>query len=178
MEEAYPPGTWAECLDATINLLLAGTVVVMDIPLSVNTSGSPLYQILSDNGTTASIPLAETSSLIPPPPIFDDSPTSQSLGPSLLPPFLAVGSQITYKHEGIYHTGYLTKTTAGTYHFNFKMHVKKKSKSTFQTYHLPGSTYALRASYYQDILHTHLFNHHCRLLPPQHMIPLPIWLAQ
>jgi hypothetical protein len=42
MEEAYPPGSWVECLDPTTNLLLVGTV--MDIPLSLDTSGSLLYQ--------------------------------------------------------------------------------------------------------------------------------------
>jgi hypothetical protein len=44
MEEAYPPGTWVERLDQTTNLLLVWTV--MDIPLSADTSGSLLYQIL------------------------------------------------------------------------------------------------------------------------------------
>jgi hypothetical protein len=100
----------------------------MNIPLSLDTSGSPLYQILFDNGTVASIPLADMSSLIPPPPVFDDISSSQSSGPGLLPPFLAVGSRITYEHEGTYHKGYLTKTTAGTYHFSVKTHVKKKSE--------------------------------------------------
>jgi hypothetical protein len=126
MEEAYPPGTWVEHLDPTTNLLLAGTF--MDIPLSLDTSGSPLYQILSHNCTAASIPLAEMSSLIPPPPIFDHASSSQSSGLGLLPPFLAVGSCITYKHEGTYHKGNLTKTPARTYHFSLKMNVKKKSK--------------------------------------------------
>ncbi len=83
MEEAYPPGTWVECLDPTTNLLLAGTT--MDIPLSLDTSGSPLYQILFDNGTAASVPLEEMSSLIPPPPVFNHASPSQSLGPGLLP---------------------------------------------------------------------------------------------
>jgi hypothetical protein len=113
MEEAYPPGTWVERLDPITNLLLAGTV--MDIPLSLDTSRSLLYQFFFDNGTAASIPLAKTPSLISPPPVFDDTSSSQSLDPGLLPPFLAVGSCIMYKHKGTYHKWYLTKTTAGTY---------------------------------------------------------------
>jgi hypothetical protein len=123
MEEVYPPGTWVEHLDPTTGLLLAGTI--MDIPLSLDASGSPLYRILFDNSTAASIPLAKMSSLIPPPPIFNHASPSQSLSPGHLPPFLAVGSCITYKHERTYHKGYLTKTPAGTYCFSFKMHVKK-----------------------------------------------------
>jgi hypothetical protein len=83
IEEAYPPGTWVESMDPTTNLILMGTV--MDLPLSLDTSGSLLYQILFDNGTAASTPLAEMLSLIPPPPIFDDTPSSQSLGLGLLP---------------------------------------------------------------------------------------------
>jgi hypothetical protein len=71
MEETYPPGTGVECLDPSTNLLLAGTV--MDIPLSSDTSGSWLYQIMIDNGTAASIPLAEMPSLISPPPVFEDN---------------------------------------------------------------------------------------------------------
>jgi hypothetical protein len=126
MEEAYPPGTRVERFDSTTNLLLAGTI--MDLPLSVDTLGSPLYQIQFDNGTAASIPSAEMSSLIPPPLIFDHASPPKSSGPGILPPFLAVGSRIAYKHEGTYHKGYLTKTPAGTYRISFKMHVKKKSK--------------------------------------------------
>jgi hypothetical protein len=107
-------------------LLLAGTV--MDIPLSSDTSGSPLYQILFDNSTAALFPLAEMSSLIPPSLVFDHASLLQSLGPGLLRPFLVVGSCIRYKHEGTYHKGYLTTTLAGTYCFSFKTHVEKKSK--------------------------------------------------
>ncbi len=76
----------------------------------------------------ALIPLAEMSSLIPTPPIFNHVSPSQSSSSGLLPPFLAVGRHIMYEHEGTYHKGYLTKTPTGTYHFSFKTHVKKKSK--------------------------------------------------
>ncbi len=107
-------------------MLLAGTV--MDIPLSSNPSGLPVYQILFDNGMTASIPLAEMASIILPPPISDTPSPEPSLdeASSLLPPFLVVGSRITYKHDGTYHKGYLMKKSCGTYCFSFKIHVKKK----------------------------------------------------
>ena len=47
---------------------------------------------------------------------------------SLLLPFLSVNSQITYKHEGVYHKGFLTCKPCGMYGFSFKTHVKKKSE--------------------------------------------------
>ncbi len=175
MEEPYPPGTWVKCLNPNTNLLLAGTVI--SIPLSLDNSGSPLYLILFDNGTAALIHLAERWSLIPPPPVFDRASPWQSLGPGLLPPFLAVGSCIMYEHEGTYHKGYLTTTLAGTYCFSFKAHVKKKSKDwelTFQTYPSTGWTFALRAFFYQDTSHVPSFNYHCWLHPPPHLIPLPV----
>ena len=52
MEELYPPGTRVERIDPTTKLLVAG--MVMDIPLSMALSGSPSYQILFNNGTSAS----------------------------------------------------------------------------------------------------------------------------
>jgi hypothetical protein len=61
VEELYPPGTRVERVDPTTNMLLTGTV--MDIPLLTDLLGSLLYQILFDNGTSASIPFA-TMSLI------------------------------------------------------------------------------------------------------------------
>jgi hypothetical protein len=126
MEESYPPGTRVKQFNPDTKMLLAG--MVMDIPLSSNPSGLPVYQILFDNGTAALIPLAEMASLIPPPPI-SDTPTpepSSDEASSLLPPFLTVGSRITYKHDGTYHKGYLMKKSCGTYHFSLKTHVKKK----------------------------------------------------
>jgi hypothetical protein len=100
----------------------------MDIPLSSNPSGLPVYQFLFDNGMAALIPLAEMASIIPPPPVSDTpspEPSSDEAS-SLLPPFLMVGSCITYKHDGTYHKGYLMKKSCGTYCFSFKTHVKKK----------------------------------------------------
>jgi hypothetical protein len=85
------------------------------------------YTILFDNGTTASIPLQDMVSLIPPCPVgplLGDSSSSQD---SLLPPFLHVNSKITYEHDGQYHKGFLTKCD-GTYCFSIKLHVNKCSE--------------------------------------------------
>jgi hypothetical protein len=57
-EEKYPPGTQVKRIDPSTNMLLAGTV--MDIPFPLDPSGDgsvPLYTILFNNGTMASIPL-------------------------------------------------------------------------------------------------------------------------
>ena len=128
VEEPYPPGTRVERMDLNTNMLLAGTV--MDIPISTDTSGSPSYQILFDNGTSALVPLSEMASSIPtaPVPVSDASDISPVGSSALLPPFLSVNSRITYEHEGAYHKGYLTRTSLGTYRFSFKTHVKKKSE--------------------------------------------------
>jgi hypothetical protein len=73
IEELYPPGTWVERIDPTSHMLLAGTV--MDIPIfdaspsADSSTSSPLYTILFDNGTFASIPLQDMASIIPKPPV-------------------------------------------------------------------------------------------------------------
>jgi hypothetical protein len=111
-------------------MLLKG--MVMDIPFpgtSVDSSPSNLsYTVLFNNGFTASIPLQDMASLIPPPPVnpssVGDSLSSQD---SLLPPLLLINSKITYKHEGQYHKGYLMKRN-GSYRFSFKSHVNKKKE--------------------------------------------------
>jgi hypothetical protein len=128
VEEFYPPGTRVKCMDPDTNMLLVGTV--MDIPLLTAPSGSTLYQVLFNNGTLASIQLAEMASLIPAPPLPASSPSDSSSdgSSSLLPPFFSINSQITYEHEGAYHKGFLTQKPCGTYQFSFKTHVKKKSK--------------------------------------------------
>ena len=115
MDESCPPGTQVDRLDPDTKMLLAGTV--MDIPLSATPSGAPVYQILFDNGTAASIPLAEMALIIPPPPIYDTiSPDpSSNAAPSFLPPVLTVGSRITYKHDGTYHKGFLARKSCSTY---------------------------------------------------------------
>jgi hypothetical protein len=128
MEETYPPGTRVERIDPSSHLLLAG--MVMDIPLHSDPTGSAMYLILFDNGTSAHIPLADMASLIPGPPVSGIGPnnTSSDDDSSLLPPFLQVGSRITYEHDGEYHKGFLARNTDGTYRFSFKTHVKKKSE--------------------------------------------------
>jgi hypothetical protein len=128
MEELYPPGTRVKRIDPTTNMLLAGTV--LDVPLSMAPSDSSSYQILFDNGTSASISLTDMPSLILDPPIPMSAPVD-SLSEdsfSLLLPFLSVNSWITYEHEGAYHKGFLTCKPCGVYHFRFKTHVKKKSE--------------------------------------------------
>jgi hypothetical protein len=77
MEELYPPGTQVELINPTTNMLLAGTV--MDIPLSTAPSDSPSYQILFDNGTSASISLTYMPSLIPDPPVPMSAPVNPCL---------------------------------------------------------------------------------------------------
>jgi hypothetical protein len=107
-------------------MLLAGTV--MDIPLHSDPTGSAMYLILFDNGTSAHIPLADMASLIPSPPVSGIGPNNSSSDDDsfLLPPFLRVGSRITYEHDGEYHKGFLARNTDGTYRFSYKTHVKKK----------------------------------------------------
>jgi hypothetical protein len=129
VEEPYPPGTRVERMDPTTNMLLAGTV--MDIPMLLDSSGSSSYQILFDNGTSASIPLSDMASSIPaaPLPVLDPTDSSPNGSSTLLPPFLSVNSQITYEHEGAYHKGFLTRKSCGTYRFSFKTHVKKSPRT-------------------------------------------------
>ena len=123
MKELYPPGTQVERFNPTTKLLVAGTV--MDIPLCTALSESPSYQILFNNGMSASIPLPEMQSMIPAPPVPMTNP-AESL--PLLPPFLSINSWITYEHDGTYHKGFLSRKPCGMYCFSFKTHVKKKSK--------------------------------------------------
>jgi hypothetical protein len=128
MEELYPPGTQVKRIDSTTNMLLVG--MVMDIPLSTTPSDSPSYQILFDNGTSASILLTDMPSLIPAPPVPMSAPVDSLSddSSSLLWPFLSVNSRITYEHEGTYYKGFLTRKPCGVYRFSLKTHVKKKSE--------------------------------------------------
>ncbi len=128
VEELYPPGTRVKRMDPARNMLLAGTV--MDIPLSTAPSSSTLYQVLFNNGTSASIQLAKMTSLIPAFPLPALSPTDSlsNHSSSFLPPFLSINSRITYEHKGAYHKGFLTQKPCGMYRFSFKTHVKRKSK--------------------------------------------------
>ncbi len=127
MKEPFPLGTLAERLDWTTNMILAETII--DIPLLIDSSGSQVYQIPFDNGTSASIPLNVMPSLIPPPPlvlVLAPEDSSQDPSSSLLPPFLSLNSQITNEHNSAYHKEFLTRKPCGTYRFSFKTHFKKK----------------------------------------------------
>ena len=96
MEELYPPGTRVERINPITKLLVAGTV--MDVPISADVLGSPLYLVLFDNGTSALIPLTGMPSMIPAPPIqISDTAVSPTAHVSLLPLFLSINSQITYE---------------------------------------------------------------------------------
>jgi hypothetical protein len=133
MEEKYPPGTRIERVDPSSNMLLSGTV--MDIPFPpMSTDSAPLdlsYTVLFNNGTTASIPLRDMASLIPPPPV---NPSSSgdilSSQDSLLPPFLRLNLKITYEHDGQYYKGFLTKRD-GSYSFPFKSHARRIGESIY-----------------------------------------------
>ena len=83
----------------------------MDILLHSNPTGPAMHQVLFDNGTSASIPLADMASLIPSPPVSGDviSTSSTDDNSSLLPPFLQIGSCITFEHDGEYHKGFLVR---------------------------------------------------------------------
>ncbi len=128
MEELYPPGTHVEQIDPSTYMLLVG--MVMNIPLHSDPNGLAMYLILFNNGTSASIPLADMASLIPSPPVLGDGPSTPSSNNNsyLLPLFLQIGSCITYEHDGEYHKGFLVHNTGGTYRFSFKTHFKKKSE--------------------------------------------------
>jgi hypothetical protein len=109
-------------------MLLSGTVMDIPFPVKVSVSSDNAtnlpYMVLFGNGTTASIPLSQMASLIPPPPV---TPTEADSNDSLLPPFLHLNSSITFKHKGRYHMGYLGQHN-GIYRFSFKSHVNKCKK--------------------------------------------------
>ncbi len=92
----------------------------MDIPL--DPVSSPQYLIMFDNGTTRAIPATGMPSLIPKPAVTL-SDTSH-----LLPPFLQLGSKITYKRDGQYHKGFLSQSPDGAFRFSYKSHINKKTK--------------------------------------------------
>ena len=99
----------------------------MDISFPTNvldSTSNVFYTILFNNGTSASIPLSKTTSLIPASLVNDATCDSQDL---LLHPFLLLNSKITYEHDGQYHKGYLGKRD-GIFHFIFKSHVNKCNK--------------------------------------------------
>jgi hypothetical protein len=91
-----------------------------DIPF--DSMSSPQYFIMFDNGTTHSIKALEMTLLIPKPPPPNSDTTH------LLPPFLQVGSKITFKHNGQCYKGFLSQTVDGIYKFSYKPHINKKSE--------------------------------------------------
>ncbi len=104
---------------------LEGWSWIFHFPVSASKADSlQTYTILFDNGTTASEPLNEMASLIPPPPVDVCNLASQD---SLLPPFLHLNSKITFEHEGQYHEGFLGKCD-GCFHIVFKSHVNKQKE--------------------------------------------------
>jgi hypothetical protein len=92
----------------------------MDIPMVPNQS--PHYLVQFDNDTSRSISFTDMPSLIPKPPVD----ASDSAHP--LPPFPKLNSKITFEHDGHYHKGYLSKSSDGSYHFYYKLHVNKKQE--------------------------------------------------
>ena len=124
-EEKYPPGTRIERIDPSTKMLLAGTVMDIPFPTDVSDPNATVsYTILFDNGTSASVPVSDMSSILPAPPVDVATCNSQD---SLLPSFLQLNSKITYEHDGQYHKGYLGKRD-GIFRFVFKSHVNKRKE--------------------------------------------------
>ena len=92
----------------------------MDIPF--DSTSSPQYLIIFDDGTTRAVSAADMPSLIPTPAsVLSDST-------HLLPPFLQPGCKIMYEHEGQLHKGFLGQSLDGVFRFSFKSHINKKSE--------------------------------------------------
>jgi hypothetical protein len=118
ISETYLPGTRMEEFKPTLGLTHAGAVMDIQFDLSL----SPQYHIIFDDGTACSILSQEMPSLISKP-VTSVSDTSH-----LLPPFLNIGSKITFEHKGQFHKGFLSKTPEGIYYFSYKSHINKKKK--------------------------------------------------
>ncbi len=118
ISEPYPPGMRILDVNPTSGLTCAGTI--MAIPF--DSTKSPHYLILLDDGTTRSVPAADMESLIQKPNI-DTTDSSH-----LLPPFLPLGSKITLEKDRQYHKGFLGQSSDGIYRFSFKSHINKKNE--------------------------------------------------
>jgi hypothetical protein len=181
MEEKYPPGTRVERIGPSTQMFLAGTV--MDIPLHSNPAGLAMYQILFDNRTSASIPLADKAFLITSPPVVSGvgphgtSPDNDSY---LLPLFLQVGSCITYEHDGEYHKGFLTKKTVALIVSVSKLMPRRSLRtggSTFPTCLSSGLICVQKAFCFRAMWLIHLsIHHHTTRSPHLHPLPPLIWL--
>jgi hypothetical protein len=118
ISKPYPPGTRVEDVNPHTNT--TQSVTVMDISMDPNRS--PHYLVQFDDGSSRSIPSADMPSLIPKPPVnaLDSA--------HLLPPFLKLNSKIMFEHDGHYHKVYLSKSSDGSYHFSYKLHINKKQE--------------------------------------------------
>ncbi len=124
-EEKYPPGTCVKHINPSTNMLLAGTVMDIPLPVGISNDGVDVpdhpYSILFDNGTFASIPLSKMAGIILKPLVVIQASDSQD---SLLPPVLCLKSKTTYEHDGQYHKSFLGKQDR-VYCFIFETHVNK-----------------------------------------------------
>jgi hypothetical protein len=79
-EEKYPPETWVECIDPSINTLLASTLMDFLFPVDVLDGTEVVncpYNILFDKDTSASMPLFEMMAFIPKHPVNIQASDSQ-----------------------------------------------------------------------------------------------------
>jgi hypothetical protein len=108
LKRSTPPGTRVDCIDPISNMLISDMLMDTSFPVNVSDSSNEAHDlpctIFFDDGTTASIPLSQMASLIPPPLV---TPSTVQDVNSLLPPILHLNSCITYENKGQYHKGYL-----------------------------------------------------------------------
>jgi len=158
ISEPFPPGTRVLAIDPSSGRSLAE--IVMDIPF--DSTSSPQYLIIFDDGTTRAVSAADMPSLIPTPaPVVSDST-------HLLPPFLQPGCKITYEHEGQLHKGFLGQSPDGVFRFSFKSHINKKSEDwgvPLPNLNLPGTIYASMASSSPGTNHRHSNAPACHEIP-------------
>jgi hypothetical protein len=105
ISKPFPPGTGVADVHPTMGKTRSGTV--MDIPFDPDLSLH--YILLCNDSTSLSIPEASMPALVPEL-VVDILDTAH-----LLPPFLQVGSKITFEKDGQYHKGYLSHLPNGTY---------------------------------------------------------------
>jgi len=118
ISELYPPGTRVLNTTLSSGQSLVGTV--MDIPF--NSTASPQYLIVFDDGTTRAV-LSKDMPLLIPKPVYAEPDSTH-----ILPPFLQPGSKITSEHDGQLHKGFLGQSPSGKFRFSFKSHINKKSE--------------------------------------------------
>jgi hypothetical protein len=93
ISKPYPPGT--QVLDFNPISGLTRACTVMDVPF--DSTKSQHYLILLDDGTTCSVSAADMESLIP------KTTVNTTTTSHLLPPFLQLGSKITFEKDRQYH---------------------------------------------------------------------------